>query len=119
MNDIQLGAAEERFAEIIWENEPLSSAELCRRAESVLGWKKSTVYTVLRRLCEKGIAANEHGTVTALISRAELDTVRSEQVVFESFSGSLPAFIAAFTRKNKLTQDEVNEIRRMIAEHEE
>ena len=90
---------------------PRSWSEL---AEEALGWKKSTTYTVLKRLCDRGIFQNEGGTVTSLLSRADYDTAQSQQFVEESFSGSLPAFITAFTRRKKLTEDEIAELQKLI-----
>ena len=119
MKDISLGVIESRFADIIWENEPLSSAELSVQAELTLGWKKTTSYTVLKRLCDKGIFKNEKGTVTSLISKEEFFSMQSERFVEETFDGSLPAFLAAFTRSKKLSQKEVSELRRLIEEFEE
>ena len=117
MGDLTMGAIESRFAEMIWEREPVSSTELVRLAQQELDWKKSTTYTVLRRLCERGIFQNRDGIVTSLISRQEFYAVRSEQFVEESFSGSLPAFIAAFTANKPLTNAEADEIMRMIASY--
>lgn len=114
MSDLKMAPVETRFAEIIWAHEPVSSAELVKLAEEALGWKKSTTYTVLRRLCERGIFRNEGGAVTSLLSRADYDAAQSRQFVEESFSGSLPAFIAAFTRRKKLTDEEVAELQSLI-----
>ena len=114
MSDLKMAPVETRFAEIIWAHEPVSSAELVKLAEEALGWKKSTTYTVLRRLCERGIFRNEGGAVTSLLSRADYDAAQSRQFVEESFSGSLPAFIAAFTRRKKLTDEEVSELQSLI-----
>ena len=119
MNDYQMGAVESKFADIIWENEPISSTELSRRSEKLLKWKKSTTYTVLKRLCEKGIFQNSKGTVTSLISKQEFYSVQSEKFVEETFDGSLPAFLAAFTARKSLTPDEVAHLRRMVEEYEE
>lgn len=119
MNDYQMGAVESKFADIIWQNEPLSSAELARFAEEGLGWKKSTTYTVLRRLCDKGIFKNEGGTVASVISKEEFYSIRSEQFVNEEFGGSLPSFFAAFTARKKLTKEEAAELRRMVEKFEE
>lgn len=119
MSDYQMGAIETRFADIIWENEPISSTELARRSEEVFQWKKSTTYTVLKRLCEKGIFQNQKGTVTSLISRQAFYAVQSEKFVEETFHGSLPAFLTAFTARKTLTAAEVAHLRRMIAEYEE
>ena len=119
MKDIQLGAIESRFADIIWENEPISSSELAKRSEELLNWKKTTSYTVLKRLCDKGIFQNIKGVVTSLISKQELCAMQSESFVEETFDGSLPAFIAAFTTRKRLTSEEIAHLRRIIAEHEE
>ena len=119
MNEIRLGAVESRFADIIWENEPLSSGELVRLCEKELTWKKSTTYTVLKKLCEKGIFQNEKGTVTSLISKAELDSHQSERFVEDNFGGSLPAFIAAFTKRKSLSKKDMDEIKKMLDSFEE
>ena len=119
MRDCQMGTVEARFADIIWENEPISSTELARLSEQQLGWKKSTTYTVLKRLCDKGIFVNNGGTVTSLVSREEFYSVQSERFVEETFDGSLPAFLAAFTARKGLTAKEIAELRRMIDEYEE
>lgn len=114
MAEIQLGAVEARFADIIWENEPVTSAELVKLAASALTWKRTTTYTVLRRLCDKGLFQNQGGTVTSLISRQEFYAHHSKKYVDETFAGSLPAFLAAFTREKKLTAEEIAEIRELI-----
>ena len=114
MSDLKMGPVETRFAEIIWDREPVGSTELVRLAEAALGWKKSTTYTVLKRLCDRGIFQNKGGTVTSQLSRADYDTAQSQQFVEESFSGSLPACITAFTRQKKLTEDEIAELQRLI-----
>ena len=119
MSEFQMGAAEARFADIIWENEPISSAELARLSAKILTWKKSTTYTVLKRLCDKGIFQNNGGTVTSLVSKKEYCSVRSEKFVEEEFDGSLPAFLAAFTARKSLTQEEIACLRRMVDEYEE
>ena len=114
MGDMRLGAIEAKFADLIWSNEPLSSAGLVKLAAQKLDWKKSTTYTVLRRLCEKGIFQNEDGTVTSKISKQEFYAMQSEQFVDETFDGSLPAFLAAFTTRKALTAAEIAEIQQMI-----
>ena len=119
MSDLKLGAVEARFAELIWEHEPLSSGELVSLCEKHLQWKKSTTYTVLKRLCDKGIFQNVGGTVTSRISRQEFFALQSEKFVADTFAGSLPAFLAAFTSRKQLSQEEVAQLRRMIDEYEE
>lgn len=119
MAEWKLGVVESRFADIIWENEPLSTAELVKLCETRLEWKRTTTYTVLKRLSERGLFKNEEGVVSACLSRDEFYARQSEQVVEESFAGSLPAFVAAFTARKSLTADEVAEIRRLIDTYEE
>ena len=119
MCDYQMCAVESRFADIIWENEPISSTELTRRCEAALQWKKSTTYTVLKRLCDKGIFQNQGGTVTSLISRQEFYALQSEKFVDDTFDGSLPAFLAAFTSRKSLTAEEVALLRRMVEQYGE
>ncbi len=114
MSELKLGAVESRFADIIWQNAPLSSTELAKLAEAELGWKKSTTYTVLKRLSERDLFKNEKGTVSALISRDEFYALQSERFVDESFQGSLPAFVAAFGSRKKLSEEEISELERLI-----
>lgn len=114
MNEIKMGVVESRFADIIWEHEPLATSELVRLGEEELNWKRTTTYTVLKRLSERGIFQNNNGTVTSLISREEFYSMQSEKFVEETFQGSLPAFLAAFTKRKELTKDEIAEIRRLI-----
>lgn len=114
MADLRLGPVESRFAELIWDGEPISSTELVHLAERELEWKKSTTYTVLKRLCEKGIFQNEGGVVTSRLSREEYAARQSEQFVEETFSGSLPAFLTAFTRRKMLTEEEIDQLQRLI-----
>ena len=114
MSEYKLGIVESRFADIIWQNEPLASSELAKLAFDKLEWKKSTTYTVLKRLCDRGIFANKNGTVKALISRTEFYALQSEEVVNDSFSGSLPAFVAAFSSRKKLSDEEINQLQDMI-----
>ena len=116
--DLTMGALETRFADIIWDNEPLSSSELIRQSEKLLCWKKSTSFTVLRRLCAKGIFQNQNGIVTSLISREEFFAAQSQRFVEETFQGSLPAFLAAFTSHKALSAEEVAQLRRLVAEYE-
>lgn len=114
MSELRMGAIESRFADMIWENEPIPSPELVKLAERELSWKKSTTYTVLKRLCERGIFRNQGGIVTSLISRRDFYAVQSEKFVEETFSGSLPAFLAAFTTRKKLSQEEIDELQVLI-----
>lgn len=114
MNDITLGAVEECFANIIWEGEPMTSGELVKKCEEQLKWKKSTTYTVLKKLCERGIFKNENSIVSSVIPKDEFYAIQSERFVEETFEGSLPAFIAAFTKRKTLSQKEIAEIQQMI-----
>jgi len=114
MENYRLGIVESRFADIIWQHEPISSGELVKLCESELEWKKSTTYTVLKKLCEKGFFKNEHGTVTSLISKKEYFSLQSEKFVEDEFEGSLPAFIAAFASRKQLSKKEIFEIKQLI-----
>lgn len=119
MTDLRLGEIEARFADIIWQNEPISSSQLSVFGEKELGWKKTTCYTVLKRLCEKGIFQNKNGTVTSVIKRKDYLALKSEKFVEEAFGGSLPAFLASFTHGKKLSAKEVIELKKIISQHEE
>ena len=114
MGEFKLGVIESRFADLIWQNEPLTSTELVKLAEGELCWKKSTTYTVLKRLCERGIFQNQNGTVTSRISKQEFYAVQSEKFVEDTFSGSLPAFLAAFTTRKKLSEEEIDQLQKLI-----
>ena len=113
---MKLGAMELKFADLIWDNAPLGSGELVKLCEQTLNWKKPTAYTVLRKLCQRGLFRNVDGVVTAAISREEYFAMQTEEFVEETFSGSLPSFVAAFTRRKKLTPEEAEAIRKMIEE---
>ena len=119
MTEIQLGIAESRFADMIWEKEPVSTSELVKLAEAAFSWKRTTTHTVVKRLCEKGLFVNNKGIVTALIKKDQFYSLQSEKIVEDSFDGSLPAFIAAFTRNKKLNNEEIDEILKMIEEARE
>ena len=114
MEETKLGAIESRFAELIWSHEPLSSGELVRLCQEELSWKKSTTYTVLKKLCDRGLFRNDGGTVTAVVSREEFHAMQSERFVEETFDGSLPAFLAAFTSRKKLSPEEAAQLQRLI-----
>ena len=118
MSDIQMGAVESKFAEIIWSCEPISASELAKKADSSFKWKKTTTYTVLKRLCDKGIFKNEKGLVTSIISKENYYALQSEKIVDESFGGSLPAFFAAFTSRKNLTDKEIEQLRKLIDKYE-
>ena len=114
MSEYKLGVIESRFADLIWQNEPLTSTELVKLAERELNWKKSTTYTVLKRLCERGMFQNQNGTVTSLISKQEFYALQSEKFIEDTFSGSLPAFLAAFTTRKKLSEEEIDQLQKLI-----
>lgn len=118
MTDYKLGVVESRFADIVWSHAPLTTGELVRLCESQLHWKRTTTYTVLKKLGERGLFHLEDGVVTALISREDYYAMQSERFVDETFEGSLPAFIAAFTKRKNLSAQEVAEIRSMIDAYE-
>ena len=114
MAEYKLGEVESIFADIIWSNEPLSSRRLAELAEQRLNWKRTTTYTILKRLCDRGLFRNQDGTVTSLISREEFYARRSEQFVADTFQGSLPAFLAAFGSRKKLSNAEIDELQKVI-----
>ncbi|MBQ3257518.1 MAG: BlaI/MecI/CopY family transcriptional regulator [Oscillospiraceae bacterium] len=117
MNHPTMGEVESRFADLIWSNEPISSGSLVKLCEAELKWKKSTTYTVLRRLCERGLFRNTDGYVTSLISREEYYAMQSEQFVEETFQGSLPGFLAAFTKRRRLSDKEIDALQELIDRH--
>mgnify|MGYP003304293554 CR=1 FL=1 len=114
MHEVRLGLMEGRFADIIWENAPLSTREMVRLCEEKLGWKRTTTYTVLKKTCDRGIFKMENKEVTVLISKEKFKSIQTEYIVSDSFQGSLPAFIAAFARRQKLSDKDVEELRRLI-----
>ena len=114
MSDLKMGTAEARFADVIWANEPITSGQLAKIGATDFNWKKTTSHTVLKRLCERGLFKNEGGTVTSLISRGEYYARHSEQYVEETFGGSLPAFLAAFGTRKKLSDKEIEELQKVI-----
>ena len=118
MQDITMGAVEARFAALIWDNEPITAAELAKLADKELKWKKTTAYTALKRLCDKGIFRNDSGTVTSVLSRTEYQARQSRRFLDDNCGGSLPAFIAAFTKRGELSRADLEEIRSMLDEYE-
>ncbi|MBE6658263.1 MAG: BlaI/MecI/CopY family transcriptional regulator [Ruminococcaceae bacterium] len=114
MKENALGAIETRFAELIWEHAPLASGALVTLCEEHLHWKKSTTYTVLKKLCDRGLFQNNGGTVTVVVTREEFAARQSEEIVRETFSGSLPAFVAAFTSRNPLSEGELSDLQALI-----
>lgn len=116
MDSYKLFDAEFKFVQLVWEREPINSTELVRLSQERLGWKKSTTYTVLRKLCERGILLNEGSVVTALIKKEEAERYESQTVIRKSFDGSLPRFLTAFLQEKKLTEKEAAELKRIIEE---
>ena len=114
MAEYKLGEIETIFADIIWDNEPLSSRRLAELALERLDWKRTTTYTILKRLCDRELFQNEGGTVTSLVSREEFYARQSEMFVQETFHGSLPAFLAAFGSRKKLSDSEIEELQKVI-----
>lgn len=117
MNETTLGMVEARFAELVWANAPLPSGELVKLCERELNWKKPTTYTVLRKLCGKGLFRNDGGTVSVVMSRDEFYAAQSERFVSDTWGGSLPAFVAAFLSRKGLSERDAAEIRRMIEDY--
>ena len=119
MEKYKLGEMEQKFADLIWANEPVSSRALTKLCEKAFSWKRTTTYTMLKRLCERAIFQNESGTVTSLMSKSEFGAAQGEQFLTETFDGSLPRFLAAFTRRKKLSEKEIKEIQKLIDDHRE
>lgn len=119
MKELKLPENEYKFLELIWDNEPLGSGELVTLCQDKFNWKKSTTYTVLRRLCEKDILQNEHTIVTAKIKKEKYEAVQTEQFVEHTFQGSLPRFLAAFMSRKKLTKKQIDEIQQIIDNYKE
>jgi len=111
---VEFGEVQMKFAELIWENEPIGSGDLVKLCSEKFEWKKSTTYTVLKKLCEKGLFQNIDGVVTSKISKEDFYSQKSEEFVEEAFGGSLPAFLAAFTSHQKLSKKDIAEIRDII-----
>ena len=111
--------SEYRFCLILWEHEPLKSTELVKLCEEKLGWKKATTYTVIKRLSERGILKSENAVVTSLVSKSEVQAAEIDELVERTFEGSLPAFVAAFTKHRKLSSKDVEQLRQMIDAFEE
>ena len=119
MEEIQLGIIEAKYADMIWEHEPVSSSELVKMTAVEFNWKRTTAHNVLRRLIDKGLFRNENGIVTSVISKAEFYSMQSKKYVKDTFGGSLPSFIAAFMQNTKLTAEDAEVIHKMIDQAEE
>ena len=114
MNTPKVFESEYRFCLILWENEPIKSSELVNLCKEQLGWKPTTTYTVIKRLSERGVLKNENTVVTSLVSKDQVQAAELNEMVEKTFEGSLPAFIAAFTKHQKLTDREIDEVQKMI-----
>lgn len=119
MEEYSLGVIESRFADIVWEQAPLSTSELVKLCEKELGWKRTTTYTVLKKFIERGIFDNQNSVVVVLLSKEEFYARQSEMYIERSFKGSLPGFLAAFTSRKKLSRQEIEKIKKIISEMEE
>jgi BlaI family penicillinase repressor len=119
MGNIRLTEMEGKFADLIWNNEPIASGVLVKLCETELNWKKSTTYTMLKRLESKGIVNNQHGVVVAIVKRDDFYAEQSKQFVKETFDGSLPKFLAAFTKSRRLSDSEIDDVLKLINEHKE
>lgn len=118
MSDLTMGAVESRFAQLIWDNEPITAANLARLADGELKWKKTTSYTALKRLCDKGLFRNDGGTVTSVLSREEYQLRQNRKFLDDTCGGSIPAFLAAFTKRRDLSAKDLADIRKMLDEYE-
>jgi len=118
MSTPKIFESEYRFCLILWEHEPVNSTELVRLCKEKLGWSKATTYTVIRRLAERGVVKSENAVVSSLVSKAEAQEAEIDELVEKTFEGSLPAFVAAFTRREKLRAEDVEALRHMIESYE-
>ena len=114
MNVPKIHESEYRFCLILWEHEPIAATELVKLCQAQLGWKRTTTYTVIKRLGERGVLKNENGCVTSLVSKDEAQAGEIDELVEKKFEGSLPAFIAAFTKRQNLSEQDLDEVQRMI-----
>lgn len=119
MEPYKLGEMEEKFAELIWQHAPIGTGELTKLCETAFDWKRTTTYTMLKRLCQRDLFENDHGTVKVLMSKEEFESAKGEQFLEEHFEGSLPKFLTAFSRRKKLSRREVEELKKLIESYEE
>ena len=119
LDTYKLGEMEQKFAQLIWEHAPIASGELTKLCENEFGWKRTTTYTMLKRLCQRNLFENDHGTVKILMSKEEFEAAKGEVFLEENFDGSLPKFLAAFSRRKKLSKKEIEELRKLIDSYEE
>lgn len=119
MEQFKLGEMELKFADLIWENAPIGSGALAKLCETAFAWKRTTTYTMLKRLCDRHLFVNKNGTVTPLMTKEDFLAAQGEQFIEENFDGSLPRFLVAFSRRKRLSDREIAELKRLIDEHEE
>lgn len=119
MEQLKLGEMEQKFADIIWENAPVGSRKLTQLCEKAFAWKRTTTYTMLKRLCDRGLFVNDNGVVSILMTKEEFQAAQGEQFINETFDGSLPRFLAAFSRRKKLSDKEILELKKLIDTYEE
>lgn len=119
MEQYKLGEMEQKLADLIWENAPLSSGELTKLCEKAFDWKRTTTYTMLKRLCDRGIFVNQKSSVSVLMSKEEFQAAQGEQFINETFDGSLPRFLVAFSRRKKLSDKEISALKTLIENYEE
>jgi len=119
MSTPKIFESEYRFCLILWKHEPINSTKLAKLCSEELGWSRTTTYTVIKRLSERGVVKNENATVTSLVSKDEVQAAEIDEMVEKTFEGSLPAFIAAFTKRKTLSREDLAEIRKMIDTYEE
>ena len=114
INSPKIHESEYRFCLIMWEHEPVTAVELVKLCQEQLGWKRTTTYTVIKRLGERGVLQNDNGTITSLVSKGEAQAYEIDELVEKKFEGSLPAFVAAFTKHQNISEEELDEVQRMI-----
>lgn len=119
MNTPKVFESEYRFCLILWENEPINSAKLAKLCNEKLGWSRTTTYTVIKRLSDRGVVRNENAVVTSLVSKDQVQAAEIDELVDKTFEGSIPAFIAAFTRRKSLSAEEIGKIRQMLDQYGE
>ena len=119
MSTPKIFESEYRFCLVLWEHEPINSTKLVKICKERLNWSKATTYTVIRRLAQRGVLKNENTIVSTLVTKEQVQESQMEELVDKTFEGSMPAFIAAFSRSNRLTKQEVDQLKKLIDEYEE
>ena len=119
MEQYRLGEMEKRLADIIWANAPLTTRKLTQLCEEVFGWKRTTTYTMLKRLCDRNLFANNNGTIEIIVSKEDFTLAQSQNFINETFNGSLPMFLTLFSKNNRMSKDEINRLQRLIDSYKE